>query len=83
MAAGGLGLCGEQAMTYTPEELAEARRSIASTLSKCEKAVEKLRPGSSAHTLTVRRIRAFQIALALIGREMETGETGTNKEEAP
>ena len=70
-------------MTYTPEELAEARRSIASTLSKCEKAVEKLRPGSSAHTLTVRRIRAFQIALALIGREMETGETGTNKEEAP
>ena len=25
-------------MTYTPEELAEARRSIASTLSKCEKA---------------------------------------------
>ena len=70
-------------MTYTPEELAEARRSIASTLSKCEKALEKLRPGSSAHTLTVRRIRAFQIALALIGREMETGETGTNKEEAP
>ena len=42
-------------MTYTPEELAEARRSIASTLSKCEKALEKLRPGSSAHTLTVRR----------------------------
>ena len=70
-------------MRYTDEELAEARRSIASTLSKCEKAVEKLRPGSSAHTLTVRRIRAFQIALALIGREMETGETGTNKEEAP
>ena len=70
-------------MTYTPEELAEARRSIASTLSKCEKALEKLRPGSSAHTLTVRRIRAFQIALALIDREVETGETGTNKEEAP
>ena len=55
-------------MTYTPEELAEARRSIASTLSKCEKALEKLRPGSSAHTLTVRRIRAFQVALALIGQ---------------
>ena len=70
-------------MRYTDEELAEARRSIASTLSKCEKAVEKLRPGSSAHTLAVRRIRAFQTALALIGREMETGETGTNKEEAP
>ena len=61
-------------MTYTPEELAEARRSIASTLSKCEKALEKLRPGSSAHTLTVRRIRAFQIALALIDREMDGAE---------
>ena len=65
-------------MTHTPEELAEAQRSIASTLSKCEKALEKLRPGSSAHTLTVRRIRAFQIALALIDREMENagGEKG-------
>lgn len=68
-------------MTYTPEELAEARRSIASTLSKCEKALEKLRPGSSAHTLTVRRIRAFRIALALIGREL--GEDGPNEEERP
>ena len=67
-------------MTYTPEELAEARRSIASTLSKCEKALEKLRPGSSAHTLTVRRIRAFQIALALIDREMEEG-AGPDEEE--
>ena len=69
-------------MTYTPEELAEARRSIASTLSKCEKALEKLRPGSSAHTLTVRRIRAFQIALALIDREMERG-AGPDEEERP
>ena len=67
-------------MTYTPEELAEARRAIASTLSKCEKALEKLRPGSSAHTLTVRRIRAFQIALALIDREMEEG-AGPDEEE--
>ena len=67
-------------MTYTPEELAEARRSIDSTLRKCEKALEKLRPGSSSHTLTVRRIRAFQIALALIDREMEKG-AGPDEEE--
>lgn len=65
------GLCGEQAMRYTREELAEARRSIDSTLRKCEKALEKLRPGTSSHTLTVRRIRAFRIALALIDREMD------------
>ena len=51
-------------MRYTREELAEARRSIDSTLRKCEKALEKLRPGTSPHTLTVRRIRAFRIALA-------------------
>ena len=69
-------------MTNTPEELAEARRAIASTLSKCEKALEKLRPGSSAHTLTVRRIRAFRIALELIGREMERG-TGPDEEVCP
>ena len=68
-------------MSYTPEELAEARRSIDSTLRKCEKALEKLRPGSSSHTLTVRRIRAFRIALALIGREL--GEDGPNEEERP
>ena len=49
-------------MRYTREELAEARRSIDSTLRKCEKA------------LTVRRIRAFRIALALIDREMDGTE---------
>ena len=69
-------------MRHTAEELAEARRSIASTLSKCEKALEKLRPGSSAHTLTVRRIRAFRIALELIDREMERG-AGPDEEVCP
>lgn len=32
---------------YTTEELAEARRSIDSTLHKCEKALLKLTPGKS------------------------------------
>ena len=63
-----------EAWRYTREELAEARRSIDSTLRKCEKALEKLRPGTSPHTLTVRRIRAFRIALALIDREMDGTE---------
>ena len=70
-------------MTYTTEELAEARRAIASTLSKCEKALGKLRPGSSAHTLTVRRIRAFRIALELIDREMVQAKDSTDEEERP
>ena len=55
---------------YTREELLEAQRSIASTLSKCEKALLKLQPRKSQHTLTARRIAAFKIALDLIEREL-------------
>ncbi len=58
--------------TYTIAELTEARRSIDSTLHKCEKALLKLTPGKSQHTLTTRRIKAFQIALVLIDRELES-----------
>lgn len=60
--------------TYTAEELTEARRSIDSTLHKCEKALIKLTPGKSQHTLTTRRIKAFQIALALIDRELKAAD---------
>lgn len=59
---------------YTAEELSEARRSIDSTLHKCEKALLKLTPGKSQHTLTARRIKAFQVALALIDRELNVME---------
>ncbi|MEA4942202.1 hypothetical protein SDC9_123993 [bioreactor metagenome] len=59
---------------YTTEELLEAKRSIASTLGKCEKAVLKLAPGKSQHTLTVRRIRAFQISLELIDQALKDAE---------
>lgn len=57
-------------MEYTVEELLEAKRSIASTLSKCEKALLKLTPGGPQHTLTVRRIKAFQISLSLIDQAL-------------
>lgn len=56
-------------LKYTAEELAEAKRSVASTLSKCEKALAKLTPGKSQHTLTMRRIQAFRLSLDLIDRE--------------
>lgn len=56
---------------YTIEELSEAKRSIASTLSKCEKAILKLEPGKSQHTLTARRISAFRLSLDLIDRELD------------
>lgn len=57
-------------MEHTAHELREVCRSIASTLMKCEKALEKLTPGKSQHTLTARRIAAFQIALELIDRAL-------------
>jgi len=59
---------------YTTGELLEAKHSIASTLSKCEKAVLKLTPGKSQHTLTIRRIRAFQISLELIDQALKDAE---------
>jgi len=51
---------------YTRIELSEAHKSISSTLSKCEKAFEKLKQGTSQYTLMKRRIEAFRIALELI-----------------
>lgn len=55
---------------YTNEELQEALRAIASTISKCEKVQPKLRPGTSQHTLLARRLKALRIAEALIAREL-------------
>ena len=56
----------------TQDDLSEALRSIESTLSKCEKALTKLREGTSQHTLTIRRIAAFRIAIILIKEKLET-----------
>ena len=42
---------------------------------KCEKARPKLREGSAQATLLRRRIRALEIAAALIGRELERDVT--------
>lgn len=56
---------------YTEEELKEALRAITSTISKCEKVLPKLKQGTSSHTLLVRRIKAFQIAVSLITKELE------------
>jgi hypothetical protein len=55
---------------FTKEDLDEALRAIASTISKCEKVQPKLKPGTSQHTLLIRRIKALQIASALTKREL-------------
>lgn len=65
---------------YTTQELLEAKRSIASTLAKCEKAALKLTPGKSQHTLTIRRIRAFQISLDLMDQALKDAEPETTSD---
>lgn len=57
---------------FAEEELREAHRALLSTLSKCEKAFLKLAPGTPQHTLTLRRIKALQIALTLIEQAQQT-----------
>lgn len=59
---------------FAKDDLDEAKYSIESTLHKCEKALEKLKPGSPQYTLTIRRIRAFRLSLLLIGRELKNLE---------
>lgn len=64
-------------MEFSKEELAEARRQVESTLHKLRRTVKTLegkeRPERyrSQITLALRRIRAFEIADALILRELE------------
>jgi len=56
---------------YTTTELEQALKAIQSTIGKCEKVQPKLREGTSQHTLLVRRIKAFQVASALIEGELK------------
>lgn len=56
---------------FTNDELQEALRSIESTISKCEKVLPKLKPGTSQHTLLVRRIKALQISTTLIKQSID------------
>ncbi len=55
---------------YTKEELTQALKAIESTIGKCEKVLPKLRPGTAQHTLLVRRIKAFQMAKALMEEKL-------------
>ncbi len=65
-------------MTYSREQLAEARRQIDSTLHKLREVVKTLeaKPEPARYksqiTLAKRRIEAFTIASALIERELES-----------
>ncbi|HMM05650.1 MAG TPA: hypothetical protein PKD52_03145 [Clostridiales bacterium] len=60
---------------YTKEELAEAMTSLDSTLRKCEKMQDSGKLQSSQKTLNDRRVNALRIALALIKKELEHGDS--------
>lgn len=64
----------DEGREFSGEELAEALRALESVRQKCEKILPKMRAGSSQDTLLRRRLRAIEIACALIRRE--SGEKG-------
>lgn len=67
---------------YTAEELRQARRQVASIISKCEKVLAGQRPGSPQHTLLTRRLQAMRISLELLNKEAEGPGDGARAEDA-
>jgi hypothetical protein len=55
---------------YSKEELKEALQSIPMLRNQIEKVQSKFKEGTPQHTLAVRRIRAFNIAVELIEKEL-------------
>lgn len=70
----------KQNMQYTKDELKEAERQIASTLHKLRETVKTFESKENAQryksqiTLATRRIVAFEIAHALVERELVSAE---------
>lgn len=56
--------------TYAKDELEEALRAIISTINKCEKIMPKLKENAAQNTLLKRRIKALQISVDLINKEL-------------
>lgn len=52
---------------FSQEEIAQSVAAFESLVSKCTKAKRKLAKGTAQWTLITRRIRAFEIALVLLG----------------
>jgi len=59
-----------EAFAFNKEELASAQVAYASMIARVKKVQPKFAPGTPQHTLTVRRIRAFEIAEHLIQLEL-------------
>jgi len=61
---------------FTPDDLQEARRPLASLISKSEKAQQKLVPGTWQHTMLRDNLKALHTASALMN-----GDTGSFSQE--
>jgi hypothetical protein len=59
--------------SFTRDDLQEAHRAFASMISKTEKSQAKFSPGTSQHTLQRNRLKALNIAEALIKVELDKG----------
>jgi hypothetical protein len=60
---------GRCVIDYTSEELQKAQRPICSLISKSEKALRKLKPGTWQHIMLQNNIKALYIGRALMNRE--------------
>ena len=56
---------------YAKPEWGNAIKTFESLTSKCENILAKFRDGSPQQTLTLRRLKAFNMAITLIRKEME------------
>lgn len=65
---------------FSRPALLEAKRALASTLSKCEKVQPKVAASPSQATLLRRRIEALRISLALIERELAQAGDAADRE---
>lgn len=57
-------------MAYSKNELEDAKFALSSTISKCEKSLQKISAKSPQKTLLIRRIKALKISTELIDREL-------------
>ncbi len=64
-------ITGDVMGNYTKEELEEALRAVASLVSKCEKAQERLSQGTSQWTLLKNRVKALRISASLITKALQ------------
>ena len=65
---------------YTTDDLKEARRPIASLISKSEKAQQKLAPGTWQHTMLRNNLKALHIAFELMDKETDNTNSFTRED---